>query len=238
MKDLGRPTGLDAVGQVQRRQQGRVHRLIGPAPQPGVLLHPPTGEIHVHQPFVDLDDAVLHAGGHAQLLALHRQRQRGLHVAGDFHPVKLHQRTQDGHDDRAGTGQPHLAGNVALVAKREVAIVQPTAFLPAILGKTLHRRLHQPQAAVIAVQADLADQLVQRAVAAFILPAGHQLQAVGFRQRRLGPEVPHDDRQRLAEIAVRRVADQAGPGVCSLADRAHVEDHLNVAARQAEVASS
>ena len=54
--------------------------------------------------------------------------------------------------------------------------------LPAILGKSLHRRLDQPQAAVIAVQADVADQVVDRREAAFVLAAGDQLQLVRLGQ--------------------------------------------------------
>ena len=221
MDHLRRLARVGRVGHVERRQEGRIERLVDPAAEPGDRLHLLPREVHVDQPLVDLDHAVLEPGGDAQLVGLHRQDQGRLDALGDFDPVKFHQAAEGGHDDRARAGQPDLPWDVALVADREVSIVEPETLLLAILDESLYGGLHQADAAVIAVQVDVLRKLFNGSEPAVIFLAEDDLHLVPFVKRRFGPVVADDERDRLAGVAVGRVSDQPRPGVGPLADQEH-----------------
>jgi len=218
---LGRLAHVGAVGNVERRQERGVERLVHAALEAAARLHPLAVEVHVDQAFVHLDHAVLQAGRDPQLLSLHRQHQRRLYPARDLDAVELRQAAERGHDDRAGAGQPDLPGDVGLVADGEIPLVKPLFSGLTVLDEPLDRRLDQPDPAVVAVQLHVVGQLPDRAEAALVFLAPDDLHLVPLVERHLGLEVRHDDRDRLAVVAVRRVADQAGAGVRLLPDQEH-----------------
>ncbi len=121
------------------------------------------------------------------------------------------------------------ARDVGLVADGEVAVVQDVALTTAIVGELLDRSFDQTQAAVVAVQADVVDQFLERVEAALIILAGNQFHLVPLVERHLGRKVAHDRRQRLAVVTVGRIADQTGAGVRALADDQHGSLQLPVA---------
>ena len=221
MDHFGRLAHLRTVGNVQRRQQPGLQRLVHPALVTAMFLHPIPVEIHVDQALVGLHHAVLQPGRDPQLLGLDRQYQRRLYLKRNRDLVELHQAAERGRDDRAGAGQADLSGDVGLVADREILVVQTMSLTPAVLDELLDRRLHQPDPAVVAVQTDVVDQVVHRVEAALILLAEDQLQPVPFVKRHPGVKVADRKGQRLAVVPVRRIADQAGPRVGVFADQEH-----------------
>src|SRR4029450_8478693 len=124
-------------------QQSRVERLVGTVEEAALLRHPLGGEVHVNQPFVDLNNAVLQPGGDAQLVGPHGEGQLPLDLARDGHAVEVHQTAEGGDDDGAGAGQADLPRNVAVIADGEVALVQGKPLADAVLDELLDGRLDQ-----------------------------------------------------------------------------------------------
>ena len=68
-------------------------------------------------------------------------------------------------------------------------VVQDVALTTAIVDELLDRSLDQTQAAVVAVQADVVDQFLERVEAALIMLAGNQFHLVPLVERHLGRKV-------------------------------------------------
>ena len=80
-----------------------------------------------------------------------------------------------------------------------------------ILDELLDRRLDQPNPAVVAVQFDVAHQFLDGAKATAILLREDDLHVFPFVQHDLGPEIPHDHRERLPVVSVRWIPHQSRP---------------------------
>src|SRR5207249_14458 len=128
-----------------------------------------------------------------------------------------------------GAGQAHLPGNVALVADGEIPLVKGVSLSQAILDKFLDGRLDQPHAAIVAVQLHVADQLVDRAKPALILIGPNQLHILPFVEHDFRAEIADDEGERLAVIAIGRVADEAGSGVGPVTQEQHGEPSYSTA---------
>ena len=146
----------------------------------------------------------------------HQQDERRLRFDRNLHVVEVHQAAQRRHDDGARAGKAHLARNRGLVPHREVPVVQPHPHGTAVLHEPLDRRLDQADAAVVAVQADIACQVVHRVEAGAVVVGEHDLDGVPLVQHHLRPEIADADRNRLAVIAVGWIAEQAGARVGAL----------------------
>ena len=95
------------------------------------------------------------------------------------------------------------------------------AFPITVLDELLDGGLDQANAPVVAVQLDVADQILDRLEPALILLAGDHLDLIPLVERHLRVKISDDQRDRLAVIAVGRVADQPCPSVRSLANQQH-----------------
>ena len=138
-----------------------------------------------------------------------REHQVGQRPAWDRHPVERHQRPEARGDDRAGTRHADLRRNVAAY-DGEISSVEVDAALPAIVVEALDRGLEQAQPTVVAELPDILgerrDPLKGRVVA-----LGRQdLQIWRLVEHHLRFEILHDERDRLAVVAVGRIADQPG----------------------------
>jgi hypothetical protein len=80
-----------------------------------------------------------------------------------------------------------------------------------VFHEPLDGRLDQPDAAVVAVQAHVAGQLEHRVELRAVVVGQHDLDRVPLVEHDLGPVVADAERDRLAVVAVGRVAEQAGP---------------------------
>ena len=145
----------------------------------------------------------------------------GLHLQRESDVVELHQAAQGGDDDRARAGEADLPRNRRLVAHREIAIVKRQPSRRAVLDEPLDRRLDQPDAAVVAVQSNVAREVVDRVEPRAVIVGQHDLDRVPLVERDLRPVVANAERQRLAVIAVGRIAEQAGTGVGALTSEEH-----------------
>src|SRR5262249_53604522 len=123
----------------------------------GFVVHFLPAKIHVDKAFVDLDHAVLQPRGDAQFFHFDGKGQRRLHWARDGDAVEFAQATQRGDDDGAGTGKAYLTRDVALIADREIAVVQRQIVPNTVFDELLDCRLDQPHAAVVSVQFHVAD---------------------------------------------------------------------------------
>ena len=221
MDHFGRFALVPAIGNVQRRQQSGIERFILAVREAMILPHPRPVEIHIDQTFIDLRDPVLQSGGDTQFLGLHAKHQRRLNFAGNSDPIEFHEASQRGDDNRAGAGQPDLPRDVALVANRKVLRVQRKSLAATVFDELLDGGLHQPDPAVVTVQADIADQFVDRVESGLIVPAENDLDAVPFVKGDFRVEVAHNQGQRLAEVAVRGIADQPGTCTSPFSDQLH-----------------
>src|SRR5438552_154318 len=87
----GWPAAAEAhvVGEIARRQEGGIEALVVIAAE---AVHHPlalAAEIHRDETLVDLDHAVLQAGGDAQLLALDGEHEARLHRKRHLYAVEL-----------------------------------------------------------------------------------------------------------------------------------------------------
>src|SRR4051812_33514107 len=98
----------------------------------------------------------------------------------------------------------------------------------AVLDELLDRSFDQSHAAVVAVQLHVADEVVDGAEAVLALRAEDEFHVVPLVEDGLDVEILDDQRDGLAVVPVRRVADQAGAGAGALAD----EEHGNVSLRR------
>jgi len=90
-----------------------------------------------------------------------------------------------------------------------------------ILGEFFHRRLDQPDAAVVAVQLHVADEFVDRPKRVPALLAEDQFDVVPFVENDLGVIVLDDDGDGPAVVAVGRVANQSGSSKRTAAEYEH-----------------
>jgi len=205
------------VGDEQRRQAGRVERLIQPV---AVALHARFVEIHEHHAFVNLNDAVLESGADVEFLQLHGEDEIRQDRLGNVHAEELHQRTDGGGDDGARTGQPDAHRDVGVILDGEIA-VQRSAGAAAPVAEFLDGGLDEADAPVIAVLADVFQKIIHAEKLQPVAVAARNAKARGLVQRHLGAKIPHDKRNGLAVIAVARIADQAGAGVGTGADHGY-----------------
>jgi len=156
MKNLRRLAQLIPVGHVQPPKKLPVQFLITSV---ALFFHQCFVEVHVYQPLVDLDDAVLQSCGDLQLVLFGAQNEIGLHRSGDADTIKRHQCPQTCGNNRAGTGQTHPVRNVGIVADGKILVMQIDLVAPAIITEPFYRRLQQPDAAIITMQLDVSDPL-------------------------------------------------------------------------------
>src|SRR5262249_24850677 len=128
-----------------------------------------------------------------------------------------------GDHDGARPGEAHLPWDFALVADREVPVVELLAFPRAVLDELLDRGLDQGNAAVVAVELDVCDQVVDRAEAALIGMAAEQLDLVPLIQDDTRAEIAHADGNGFDVGAVGGVADEAGAGIGGTLEDPHAE---------------
>src|SRR5207253_11480491 len=108
--------------------------------------------------------------------------------------------------DGTGAREPDLARDVAVIAHREIALVQRETLAVAELDELLDGRLDQAQPAVVAVQLDVTDEVLDRAETTVVLLGPDQLDVLPLVEDDLGTEVAHAQRYGLAVVAVGRVA--------------------------------
>ena len=131
----------------------------------------------------------------------------------DVDTVETHQCAHGRGDDSGGPGETDTHGNVRMVLQREVAWRQLNPLLPGVVQEALDRGLYQAQAAVIAVEPHVLRQLLQGGKIHAVLLAGGDIEEGGFVAGHPRRKVAQDDRDGLAEVPIRGVADQAGPTV-------------------------
>ena len=78
VKHLGRLAERVVIGQINRRQQRRIERFVVIALETAHVVLARRIEIHVDQAFIDLDHAILQAGGDAEFFTLNGQHKTGL----------------------------------------------------------------------------------------------------------------------------------------------------------------
>jgi hypothetical protein len=91
------------------------------------------------------------------------------------HAIELHQTAQRGDDDRARAGEADLPRNRRLVSDRESPIVKRQVPRLTMLDEPLDGRFDQPDAAVVAVQAHVAGELVHRIESRAVIVGQHDL---------------------------------------------------------------
>ena len=229
MKDLRAFAQVGAVGDVQIRQRGGVHGGVFAVAPP---LHQIAREIHVNQAFVHENHAVLQTRVHAQFPGFGFERQVGLDRLRNLDFVKAHQSAQRRGDDRRRAAQPQPQRDVRFVFDGEIAVVQGDAPGGAVSGKTHQQRADEADASVVpAPERRLAE-------VGEVLPDGDiHRRGLDFEPRAgieqdAGAEVLEREGDRLAEIAVGRVAQQSGAGVGGSLDHAPkgTADHSGTAA--------
>ncbi len=178
-------------------------------------------EVHIDQNLVRLRHAILQARRHVQLVALHRQHERRLHHQRNLDVVEVHQAPQRGRDDGARSGQANLARDVGVVSDGKVLIVERHAGGAAIVDEPLDGGFDQPDAAVVAVQGDIARQVVDAAKPGAVLFGQHDLDGVPLVEDHLRREIAHDQRDRPAVVPVGGIAHERGPRVRALPDDDH-----------------
>src|SRR6266540_2892570 len=178
-------------------------------------------EIHVQQPFMHLNDAILQTGANPQLVALDRKHQRRLRVGWDVRIVELHQTAQRRDDDGARPGEANLLRDVRRVTNREVAIVERDVLTLAVLDERLDGRFDQADATVVAVLRNVLREIVDATEPGPIVRGQDDVHRVPLVQDDLGPEVGHAERDRPPVIAIRRIADERGTRVGALTNENH-----------------
>ena len=199
-----------SIRQVHVRQQRRVQPLIFANPK---RIHQILGEIHVHQPFVDLDHAVLRTGRYAQFPGLRLQRELGLHGGRNFHRIVLAQRAQRRDDDRARPAHAQAQRNGGLVLDGKIPVRQLNPLLAAIIHEAHDQRLNNADASVVAAPARVGVQILQAFEHRHIGLRRRDLQARRGIEQNAGAEIPHQKGNRFSEISVARVPQQPGPRV-------------------------
>src|SRR5919106_2289684 len=164
-------------------------------------------EVHVGEPLKSLGDSILEAGRNSELLRLRRERQARQVVERDLDLVELEQSPQHRGHDRARAAQPDATRDRALLPNRERAL-DLDRLLGAPVGESLEGRLHQAEAAVVAVRLDVADQLAQVREADLVGWPGHDLEAWPLVYDDAGLEVRERETDRAAAVCVRRISEQ------------------------------
>jgi len=215
MENFGALGEFGGVGDVERWQQGGVDLLVMAVALLGEVF---LAEIHEHHAFVGLDHPVLETGGDAEFLGFHRKDEVGEHGGADAHTVVGHQSAEAGGDDGARSGHADVVRDVGVVADGEVVGVETDAALPAVVVKPFHRGLEEAQAAVISERPRVFHQIADAFETHFVAPGRFDDQLRRFPKGNFRRKIADDERDRLAVVAVGRIADQAGTGVGSGAD--------------------
>ncbi len=128
----------------------------------------------------------------------------------DINFEKLHQHAHCGRHDGAAPRQPHQPRNIGLKVDREVPAVKFAPHLVAVIAESLDGRLDQPHAAVIPVEADIPQKIIQRSKFGQIAVRRQNLQMRAFPEADSRLEISNDKRDRLPEIPIGRVPHQSG----------------------------
>jgi len=207
VEDLGALGEVAAVGDVDGGQGGGVEPLVLAV---AAALHQAPPQVHVHQAVVGLRDAVLQTGRNAQFPGFHRQDEVGEFWQGDPDSVKAAQCAKARGDDGAGACQADRPGDVGGVFEREAAVREAQAGRRRVIVKSLDGGLQEAQAAVIAVQPYISHERLEVGKHREVAVGRKNLDARRLVQGDLRTKVEKGERDRAAEIAVRRVADQSG----------------------------
>ena len=211
-------TDFCAVGiirDIQRRRGGWAQFLvftISARIQQGLV------KVHAGDAFIDLYHPFLQSRSDPQFIVLDRKdhtRQKRL-VDGNL--IELQQRPHGRRDDRARPGHPHQSRHIALICDPEFLIWELNALRNKVIVKLLHRRQDQPHAAVISVEFLIREKVIHALKDHQVIFTGHDFKPIRFAQRHGRAVVADDERDRLAEISVRRIPDKSGPGVCVCGD--------------------
>ena len=214
VRDFGAFAELGLEGDVERREQPRVDLFVEPV---AFALHVRFVEVHENGTFIHLDDAVLQPCGDAEFFVLHAEDDARLEVLRDVlvrHAVELHQRAKCGGDDGARPGHADAGGDGAVVFQPEAAVVQRDAALGAFAVKALHRRLEQPHPAVVAVKRDVGDELVDAVEPRMVALVRDDLDFLRLDEFHPRGVVADDKGDGLAEVTIRRIADEPSAGEC------------------------
>ena len=169
-------------------------------------------EVHEDEAIVDLNHTVLKATVDAQFFLLGFEADCRLILERNRHLVELHQRLEHRRADGRGARESDEARDVDLVGGREIALRERDVVLDAILEEALGDGLEEANAAIVAVETQVADHLLGRGERRVIDLARNEAKTGRFGQRQLHAEVREGERYRLAEIAVGRIAQESGTG--------------------------
>src|SRR5204862_18450 len=100
----------------------------------------------------------------------------------------------------------------------KAAVVEFAAFGPAVVVEFFDRRLDQAQAAVIAVELLIAQEIGNAVKAREIAVRGDDFKMGAFPQPHGGGEVADNEGDGLAEVSVGRISNQPGPRICLCGD--------------------
>ena len=185
-------------------------------------------EVHEDEAAVHLDDAVLEAAVDAELVPLRLKADCRRVVLGDapfsdWHLVEPAEGLQHSRADGRGAGKAHQARDVRAVFRREVAFGDLDAVFEAVFEEELRHGLQHADATVVAKEAQIVDQLFRRIEHRIVHLAWHEAHPGGLRERQVDTVVREGEGQRLAEIAVRRIAEQSRTGEASGFNGGHGE---------------
>ena len=200
---------LGVVGDVEVRQKGGVEAFVAAVPggfDEGLV------EVHEDATLVHLDHTVLEAALDAQFIPLRLQAERGGVFERNLDAVELLKRLEHGRADGGGAGEPHKARDVRGVANREVARGKGDAPFAAPEEEELRDGLHEPDAAVVAEELDVAQKVVRRGEGRIVHVAGDEAELGCLVHDDFGGEVLERERNGLAEVAVGGVAEETGAG--------------------------
>ncbi len=203
LTDLG--TG-GVVRHKERRKLPQLQRPVLAIPAGGDQF---LGKVHVDDAFIRLDHAILQPGSDAQFALLTVQHERRQIMLRDLDLVELHQCPHGRSDDAARPRQAYQARHIRLKLNGKVAAMQGNPLLSAIRVELVDGGLDQTHAAVITVQLDIAQELIDAIELAQVARAGQDLQPRRLPKANRYPEVANRTGNRLSEVPIGRVADDS-----------------------------
>jgi len=130
VKDFGAFAEAGGVGNVDVGEGSGIEFLVDAV---AAFFDGGAVEVHEDNAFEGLDDAVLEASGDAEFVVFDAEDEGGEEVGRDLDLIELHEGAPAGGDDGAGAGHADLRGDIAGVAKGEIATVEGDFFADAVV---------------------------------------------------------------------------------------------------------
>ncbi|MPN02530.1 hypothetical protein SDC9_149746 [bioreactor metagenome] len=205
MQHFGPFGQVGAVGYVKIEFGRDLDRLVT---ADAVLAHVVAVEVHIDWDVVGLRHPVLKPRRNVQLVPLGGEDHVGEHRRSELDMVEFHHRPHRGGDDRRRPRQPEPVRNRARIADREVLLLQPDLLRVAEVVEFLHRRLEQPDAAVVAVLFDIRRERVDAGEYIVVALRRQEFEFGRFVKFHFRLVVAEDEGDGFAVVAVGGISDQ------------------------------